>query len=81
MKFLEAKAKLKKLADGKYHQIKYSLTEYSSKILKAECECYIGGFDWVISPTWEESLRKMEIEINGPPIPNAKEAPEEEVTA
>jgi len=81
MKFLEAKAKLKKMADGKYHQIKYSLTEYSSKHLEAKCYCYIDGLDWVDSSTWEESLRKMEIEINGPPIPNAKEAPEEEVTA
>jgi hypothetical protein len=41
MQFQEAKDRLKKLADGKYHSIQYELTEYVSGKQKTSCWMYI----------------------------------------
>jgi len=63
MDFMAAKAELKKLANGKYHTIRYWLTEFASGKLEAECELYIDPQISSLGPTWEEALNKIKIKL------------------
>ena len=56
MTFKEAKAKLKEIADGKYHSIQYELTEHEDGNLASECEIYIDKEGWYKDSTWEEAF-------------------------
>ena len=41
MKFSEAKEKLKRIADGKYHSLAYELTETRAGKLETACRLYL----------------------------------------
>jgi hypothetical protein len=56
----QAKAKLKKLASGRYHTIQYAISEMPDSIEYIEYGLYIDGTGWVKSRlSWEEALAGM----------------------
>jgi hypothetical protein len=63
MNFSEAKDEMKKLAGGKYHSIKYELTEYASGVLEADCYLYLDPRICVSAPTWESAILMMKQEL------------------
>jgi hypothetical protein len=79
MTFQEAKAKLKEIADGKYHAIEYKLTEYAAVCgggdQKPECTVYINGLEHHRGLTWEEAFVSLDRAINGVKV-NEDEAPD-----
>lgn len=63
MTFMEAKNELKTLANGKYHNIGYELTEDRRGGLEAQCHLYIDPKISSHGKTWKEALKKMRIEL------------------
>lgn len=53
MTFQEAKEKANELANGKYHAVRYELTENSCGELKSECSVYIDGEGFFYGSTFE----------------------------
>ncbi len=78
MTFLEAKAELKKMANGRFHDITYELREYSSGRIEAKCELYIDPRTSTEGSTWDEALTKMQIKLGDEPWADLTEAPGEE---
>lgn len=82
MKFKEAKAKLAKIADGKYHSLEYSITNFKSvgrrteRTERAECGVYIDGVSWSFGPTWEAAFKKLDRQLRGLPEVNEEEQPD-----
>ena len=64
MKFSEAKEKLKKIANGRYHSISYELAESHFGDQRSECRIYIhDGVNLSVSAkgkTFEECFNKLE---------------------
>lgn len=67
MKFSEAKQKLKGLAKGDYHSLKYTETISHTGETVVLCEVYIYGYHSRSGETWESALAKMERKINDIP--------------
>jgi len=69
VKFTEAKKRLKGLAKGEYHNIEYSLTEYSDGKQKTQCRLYIGGkpFQNVTASTFEACFAQLENKLEETP--------------
>lgn len=65
MTFMEAKEKLKEIAAGKYHSLKFELTEFHTGGLNTECSIYINGTDWFSGRTWEDAFARLEKGQNG----------------
>jgi len=65
MKFSEAKQKLKGLAKGDYHSLKYTETISHTGETSTLCEVYIYGYHSRAGETWESALAKMERKISG----------------
>lgn len=65
MKFADAKKRLKELAKGDYHSLKYTetITHIGNKL--THCEVYINGYNSKSGETWESAIAKMERQING----------------
>jgi len=63
MTFIDAKKKLKVLADGEYHSIKYGISEYDNGEIEVKCSVYISGYDIHIAPTWVKALDLINAEI------------------
>ena len=59
MTFKQAKRKLKKIAGGQYHCVRYEITEYEDGQLVQECAVYIAGSEFKTAPTWEEAFMKL----------------------
>lgn len=64
MKFSEAKKRLKELAKGDYHSLKYTETTSHTGETITLCEVYIDGYDSRSGETWESAIAKMERQIN-----------------
>ena len=81
MKFIEVKNRLEKMANGEYHSIKYTLTEFKHGEIEAECSVYIHGYHHSWATTWKAALDKMRLQINPPEKtnPNPVEAPGDEL--
>ena len=60
MKFQDAKDKLEKLAKGKYHTIRYELTEYRSGKQCTRCTLYVDGGPNFVSQTFQECFDLLE---------------------
>lgn len=61
MNFRKAKSKLKKIAGGRYHSLRYSVTEYSATgDLSQECAAYIEKMDWYTGATWGLVFEQIE---------------------
>lgn len=71
MKFLEAREKLLKLADGKYCTITYSVKDFRGES-HIVCEVYLGDYNFHRGETWEEALQSLEYEM----FPERKPVPE-----
>jgi len=74
MKFIEAKEKLKIIAKGKYHSLRYELTEHTDGEQVVRTALYIDGLDHFSGPTWEDAFRR--IEEGTPPVADLTGAPE-----
>lgn len=61
MKFTEARDKLKEIAKGRYHSLRYTLCEFKDGEQVSECGLYIDGLDWYYAHTWEDTFRKLKI--------------------
>ena len=70
MTFKKAKKKLRKIADGRYHTIKYELVEHCDGREVAECSLYIDGGVYHKAKTWDLAFSSLE-NIN----PDPKESP------
>lgn len=77
MKFLTAKKELDKIAEGRYHALRYQLTGYKTGKKGAECEVYIDGYSWFTSPTWKGALTLIKNALKNTK-PDLTEAPEKE---
>jgi hypothetical protein len=68
MNFKEAKDKLAELANGEYHSLRYSVTEYSritgDHKPYQECEVYINNKGWHKGDTWEEAFKSLDKILN-----------------
>lgn len=60
MTFKQAKKKLKKIADGQYHSIKYELTEFQDGSQESECNLYIHGGQHNYAATWDLAFSLLE---------------------
>lgn len=76
MKFAEAKQKLKGLAKGDHHSLKYTETITYTKERIILCEVYINGYDYRSGETWESAIAKMERQINGKQEPEYEGQPD-----
>ena len=66
MTFKEAKAALKKMAEGKYHSIEFEQTEYADGQIKSECSVYIDNLGHTANhETFEDALHAMGRRVNG----------------
>ena len=88
MTFAQAKKQLAKLANGKYHVIKFELTEYQKDCQDvcgrgvANCSLYIDGHQHHKGKTWEEAFMSLDRAINPPSESEVMAmAPKGEVTA
>jgi len=64
MKFSEAKQKLKDLAKGDYHSLRYTETISHTGETIVLCEVYINGHSSRSDGTWESAIAAMERQIN-----------------
>ncbi len=65
MDFLQAKRKLKKLAKGKYHTVRYEVTEFSDRGgLSQTCTLYIDGHNFEYGANWEQAFKGMVQQVN-----------------
>ena len=76
MKFAEAKKRLKELAKGDYHSLKYTETITRTGEKLTHCEVYINGYNSRSGETWETAIAKMERQINDIPEPEYEGQPE-----
>ena len=78
MTFLEAKAKLNKIADGTYCRLQYSLTTDSYGKEHPTCQVYVQGHYNVMEdgPTWETAFIKLARGMHKQEEINLEEAPE-----
>ena len=60
MKFLDAKAKLKEIAKGRYHSVKFELTEDSRGNLETSVYLYINPSISAIAPTFEQAFTLLD---------------------
>lgn len=68
MNFFEAKAKLKKMANGEYHTLRYTLSE-SDGTQSQLCSVYIHGGDWIDKKTWHEAFEVLAERMCIPSVP------------
>jgi len=62
----QAKAKLKKLANGRYHSVHQELTEREDGSQVTDCQLYIDGDkELTIGDTFEECFEKLEEKLGG----------------
>jgi len=64
MTLKEAKDKLKHIASGKFHSVRYELTEYVTGELAEKCTIYIDGEGFYHGKTWQEAFKNREIDLN-----------------
>ena len=76
MKFSEAKQKLKDLAKGDYHSLKYTETISHTGETSTLCEVYINGRHSRSGETWESAIAKMERQISGESEPEYEGQPD-----
>jgi len=77
MNFVQAKQKLRKIANGKYFAIEYKEIDFGIAIQpEVVCNVYINGSNWHKAATWEDALKKLEEELN-PPASNPDQRPEQ----
>ena len=60
MTFKQAKKKLKAMAKGRYHSIKYDLSEHSGGDQEAVCTLYIADRGMPSAPTWDQAFALLE---------------------
>ena len=68
MTFKQAKNELEKIADGKYHTLRYEITETQFGNLIQCCEVYIEGLTWYNGETWGIALDKLKRAIKPLPV-------------
>ena len=73
MKFIEAKEKLKVLAEGTYHSIGYNIAEHEGGTQITSCYLYINPRITATASTWREAFMKLEHELG---IETTEEIPE-----
>lgn len=70
MTFKQAQKQLKKIAAGRYHAIKFSLTTYNIDCggNNVECGVYIDGYGHHSGVTWEAAFESLTEEMNPPNV-------------
>lgn len=63
MTFKQAQKKLKKLANGEYHNISYKETIIRVGKKEIECEVYVNGYRYHYSNNWSDTLLSLEKEM------------------
>lgn len=62
-KMRNAKGQLCKLAQGKYHHLRYEIGEHHTGAIQEECTVYIDEYDFSSDRTWDEALKKIRRQI------------------
>jgi len=85
MTWEQAKERLGKLARGRYHVIKFGLTNYGEGIngvrIEPECSVYIDKYNYCTAKTWETALSMMEDQLMGDLVNDVEQAPTGEAVA
>jgi hypothetical protein len=74
MTFKQAAAKLKKIANGKYHSLRFELTTYKEStqavcgIGQTKCDVYIEDLAWYSGATWAEAFEALDTAMNPKPV-------------
>jgi hypothetical protein len=68
MTFQQAKDKVKRLAEGKYHGISFELNEFSTGEQRIECSIYIADETWYKGSSWEGAFIVRERAMQPPEI-------------
>ena len=76
MKFAEARKKLKELAKGDYHSLRYAETISHTGETIVLCEVYINGHSSRSDGTWESAIAAMERKIYDNPEPEYEGQPD-----
>lgn len=63
MNFKEAKKQLKELANGKYHSIRYEITETQHGELIQMCEVYIADCELHRGASWSKAFESLAEEL------------------
>lgn len=65
MNMAEAKEILTELANGEYHSIEYSLSDYGNGTGKQECTVYIHDKGSFKAAHWDTAIRELKDAIDG----------------
>ncbi|MFA7114922.1 MAG: hypothetical protein WC214_05620 [Candidatus Omnitrophota bacterium] len=76
MKFTEARKKLKEMAKGEHHSLRYFETITHTGERLTHCEVYINGYHSRSGETWESAIAKMERQISGESEPEYEGQPD-----
>jgi hypothetical protein len=60
MKFSDAKARLKKIAGGRYHMLTYGMIENGDGVVTTQCSIYIDGETFYNGRTFEDAFYSRE---------------------
>ncbi len=63
MLFMDAKKKLEKIANGRFHAIEYSCDVYEDGSNIVNCTVYIDGYRHQAGSTWNKALEKLKLKI------------------
>jgi hypothetical protein len=69
MTFKRARKELAKIANGRYHSLRYEETkhsEYGGGEIRQDVSVYIDGMDYYKGNTWEEAFAALNKAINPP---------------
>ena len=68
----QAKARVKKLANGKYHSVRLEHTDFGTSTYthnhlgyEKRCGVYVDGTDWYTTPTFCEAIAQLEAALKG----------------
>ena len=60
MTFKQAKKRLKKIAEGRFHSLRLDVTEFTSGELETKCSVYIDGETFYCGDTFEKAFLNRE---------------------
>lgn len=64
MKFQDAHAKLKAIAEGRYCSTVYDLTTYANGDMVVSCGLYIDGAGWFKDKTWGAAFHALNVAMH-----------------
>lgn len=65
MTISEAKSVLMRLAEGKYHSMKYEISDHGRGNFIQHCQVYLPDHGWFEGAHWDAALQQLADKVNG----------------